>query len=90
MGLSTDEQIHPSGSNEMHFADSEEIKRDHHLFDKRRYEKEYTWLHYNFNKKGYLCKICEVFYEVSSTKARGSREHNAFKDNPGKKLIKIQ
>ena len=34
--------------------------------------------------------IRKVFYEVSSTKARGSREHNAFKDNPGKKLIKIQ
>ena len=37
-------------------------------------------------------KICEVFYEVASTKLGGNREawlHNIviFKDNPGKKLI---
>ena len=88
--LSMDDEINPSGSNEMRFANSEEIRRDHRLFDERRYEKEYTWLYYNFNKKNYLCKICEVFYGESSAKPGGSRgawSHNAviFKDNPGKK-----
>ena len=91
MELSTDDEKNPSGSNEMRFANSEEMRRHHHLFDKRRYEKEYTWLYYSFNKKGYLCKICEIFYGESSAKPGGSREawwRNAvfFKDNPGKKL----
>ena len=91
--LSTDEEIHPSGSNEMRFANSEEIRRDHRLFDERRYEKEFTWLYYKFNKKGYLCKICEVFYRESSAKPGGSTgtwSHNAviFKDNLGKKLTR--
>ena len=91
--LSTDEEIHPSGSNEMRFANSEEIRRDHRLFDERRYEKEYTWLYYKFNKKGYLCKICEVFYRESSAKPGGSTgawSHNAviFKDNLGEKLTR--
>lgn len=52
MDLSLDDKIHPSGSNEMRFANSEEIRCDHRLFDKkenktnklkkkiRRYEKE--------------------------------------------------
>ena len=38
----------------MRFANSEEIKRDHCLFDERRYEKEYEWLYYNFSKNEYL------------------------------------
>ena len=60
--LSTDDEIHhPSESNEMHFTNAEEIRRGHHLFDEKRYEKIYNWLYYNINKKGYLCKICEVF-----------------------------
>ena len=59
--LSTDVEIHPSESNEMRFANTEKIRRDHCLFDERWYEKEHTWLYYNFNKKSYLCKICEVF-----------------------------
>ena len=37
--LSTDEEIHPSGSNKMRFADTEEIKHDHSFYDERRYEK---------------------------------------------------
>ena len=41
--LSTDDEIHPR-SNEMRFANFEEIRWDYHLFDERRYEKEYTWL----------------------------------------------
>ena len=51
--LSTNDEMHTSGSNEMCFANSEERRCDHCLFDKRRYEKEYTWLYYNFNKKVY-------------------------------------
>ena len=73
---------------QLRFANSEEIKRDHHLFDERRYEKEYAWLYYNFSKNGYLCKVCEVFYGSSSEKpgeSRGAWSHRAvyFKDNPG-------
>ena len=41
--LSKDDEIHLSGSNEMHFANTEEIRCEHHLFGERRYEKEYTW-----------------------------------------------
>ena len=56
MELSADDEIHLSRSNEMHFANLEEIRHKQHLFYERRYEKEYTWLYYNFNKKGYLRK----------------------------------
>ena len=50
-----------------------------------------AWLYYNFNKKDYLSKICEVFYGESSAKPGGSRgtwSHDAviFKDNLGEKL----
>ena len=38
--LSTDDKIHPSGSNEMRFANTEEIRCNHHLFDERQYEKK--------------------------------------------------
>ena len=71
--LSTDEEIHPSGSNKMRFANTEEIKHDHSFYDERRYEKQYTWLYYNFNKIGYLYKICELFYGESSAKPGRSR-----------------
>ena len=64
--LLTDDEIDVLNENtndlQLRFANSEEIKRDHHLFDERRYEKEYAWLYYNFSKNGYLCKACEVFY----------------------------
>ena len=67
------------------FANSEEIRRDHLLFDEWRYENGNTWLHYNFDKKGYLRQICEVLYKVSGAKPGGSRgawSHNIifFKD----------
>ena len=73
------------------FANENEIKRDHRLFDERRYEKEYTWLYYNCNKGGYMCKVCEVCYGQSNAKAGGNRGvwshvEVRFKDNPGKKL----
>ena len=78
-------------SHGMRFANSQEVKNDHRLYDERRYEKEYTWLYYNLNKCGYMCKICEVYQGDSNPKAGGNRgawSHNAvvFKDNPGKKL----
>lgn len=69
--LSMDEEILPSESNEMRFANTKEIRHNHHLFD----EKEYSWLYYNLNKKGFLCKICEVFYGESSVKPVRSRGH---------------
>ena len=34
--LSVDDKIHPSGSSEMHFANFEEIRQDHRLFDEGR------------------------------------------------------
>ena len=74
--LSTDDEIHPSVTNEMRFANSEETRRHHCLFDERRYEKEYNWLYYNFNKKDYLRKICDGFYGESSAKPGGSRGHS--------------
>ena len=91
--LSTDNEIHLSGSNEVRFASIEEIRRDHRLFDERRYGKEYALLHFHFNKKGYLCKSCEIFYVESSVKSGGSRRHCRimlviFKDNPGKNIDK--
>ena len=58
---------------QLRFANNEEIKQNHRLFDERRYEKEYVWLYYNFSKNGYLCKVCEVFYGNSSVKPGGSR-----------------
>ena len=91
----TDDEIDVLNENtndlQLRFANSEEIKRDHRLFDERRYKKEYVWLYYNFSKNGYLCKVCEVFYGSSSEKPGGSRgawSHRAvhFKDNPGQKL----
>ena len=68
---------------QLRFANSEEIKRDHRLFDERRYKKEYVWLYYNFSKNGYLCKVCE-----KPGGSRGAWLHGPvhFKDNPGKKL----
>ena len=68
--LSTDDEIHPSDQS---FANSEVIRCDRRLFDEKRYEKEYTWLSYNFNEKSYLCKICGVFYGEPSAKPGGSR-----------------
>ena len=78
--LSTDDEIHPR-SNEMRFANFEEIRWDYHLFDERRYEKEYTWLYYNFNKVN-CAKFVKHFME--------SQVQNAviFKDNPGKKVTR--
>ena len=49
--VSTRDEIHLSRLNKMHFAKIKEMRRDHHLSDDRRYEKEYTWLHYSFNDK---------------------------------------
>ena len=57
----------------MHFGNTEEIRCDHHLFNERSYDKEYNWLYYNFNKKGYLSKICEVFCGEPSAKPGRSR-----------------
>ena len=44
------------------FANEQEIKQDHRLFDARHYEKEYSWLYCNCNKGVYMCKVCEVCY----------------------------
>ena len=71
--LSIDDKIRPSGSNEMRFVNSEEVRCNHRLCDERRCEKEYTWLYYNFDEKGCLCKSCEVFYGESNAKPGGNR-----------------
>ena len=49
--LLMDDEMHPPRLNEMRFANTEEIRHDHSLFDERRYKKEYNCLHYEFNKK---------------------------------------
>ena len=96
VNLLTDDEIDVLNENtndlQLRFVNSEEIKRDHLLFNERQYEKEYAWLYYNLSSKnGYLCKVYEVFYGSSSAKPGGSKgawSHRAvhFKDNPGKKL----
>ena len=87
----SDRDIEINEGRGIRFANEKEIKQDHRLFDERRSEKEYTWLHYNCNKGGYMCKVCEVCYGQSNAKAgwnRGAWFHVEvrFKDNPGKKL----
>ena len=68
--LSTDDEIDVLNENKndllLRFANREEIKQDHHLFDERLYEKEYAWLYYNYSKNRYLCKVRKVFYGSSS------------------------
>ena len=55
----------------MDFANTGEIRCNCNLFDESGYEKEYTWLYYNFNKN----VACEVFYGESSLKPAGSMEY---------------
>ena len=73
------------------FAGSTLIKKDHRLYDQARYESLYSWLYYKQSAKGYMCKICDVYYGVSPCPSGGNRgawSHKAvtFHDNAGKKL----
>ena len=87
----SDLDIEINGGRDKRFTNEKETEQDHRLFDERRYEKEYTWLYYNCNKGGYMCKVCEVYYGQSNAKAGGNRGawshvEVRFKDNTGKKL----
>ena len=51
----------------------------------------YTWLYYNQSERGYMCKVCEVYYgnsPHSSGSNRGAWSHVGvkFNDNPGEKI----
>ena len=77
------------------FAGKETSKLDHRQFDHTKYEKLYKWLYFNQVKKGFMCKICEVFYEDTPTPIHGScsawlYKGVTFKDNPSKKLCHHQ
>ena len=73
------------------FASSNDIESDHRFYDQSRYEKMYTWLYYNQSERGYMCKVCEVYYRNSphfSGSNRGAWSHVSvkFNDNLGKKI----
>ena len=64
---------------------------DHRFYDQSRYEKMYTWLYYNQSERGYMCKVCQVYYRNSphfSGSNRGAWSHVSvkFNDNLGKKI----
>ena len=70
---------------------SNDIESDHQFYDQSRYEKMHTWLYYNQSERGYMCKVCEVYYgnsPYSSGSNRGAWSHIGmkFNDNPGKKI----
>lgn len=67
------------------------LKKDHRIHDQTQYERLYSWLYFNSNLRGYMCKVCEMIYGCEpcpSGRNRGAWSHNAvkFKDNPGKKI----
>ena len=45
-----------------HMASQSDISKDHHLHDQGQYECLYTWLYFNNDLRGYMCKICEMYY----------------------------
>ena len=57
-----------------------------------RYESLYSWLCYKQSEKGYMCKICDIYYGASpcpSGGIRGAWSHKAVTfhaDNAGNKL----
>ena len=77
--LSTDDEIYVLNENtndlQLRFVNSEEIKRDHRLFDERRHEKEYAWLYYNFSKNGFYVKFVRFFMEVQVKNLGEVEEH---------------
>lgn len=90
---SSDESSSDDESNvvDMEFAPPKTLLADHRQFDHSRYEQLYKWLYYSHLKKGFMCKVCSVFYGDTSSQSHGSRgawSHKGvvFKDNPGKKL----
>ena len=76
------------------FAGKETLKLDHRQFDHTKYEKLYKWLYLNQVKKGFMCKICEVYGDTPTPihGFRGAWSHKrvAFKDIPSKKLRRHQ
>ena len=76
------------------FAGKETLKLDHRQFDHTKYEKLYKWLYFNQVKKGFMCKICEVYGDTPTPihGFRGAWSHKrvAFKDIPSKKLRRHQ
>ena len=61
--LSIDDKIRPSGSNEMRFVNSEEVRRNHCLCDERRCEKEYIRCITILMRKVACAKVVRYFME---------------------------
>ena len=68
-----------------------EKKADNRLYDEQIYVSQYNWAYYNLAKYGYMCKICEVFYNdqpCPAGRGGGAWSHNAvlLKDNPKRRF----
>ena len=73
--FSTDDEIYPSRSDEMSFANTEKISHDHRFFMKEDLKKHILGCFIISVKIGYFCKICEIFYRESNEKPGGSSGH---------------
>ena len=72
-------------------ASQSDISKDHRLRDQGQYERFYAWLYFNNALRGYMCKICGMYYgskPCSSGGNRGAWSHASikFKKNPGKRI----
>ena len=68
-----------------------EKKADNRLYDEQIYISQYNWAYYNLAKYGYMCKICEVFYNdqpCPAGRGGGAWSHNSvlLKDNPKRRF----
>ena len=72
---------------------SQMVKKDNRLYDEAKYLRQYSWIYYNLEKYGYMCKICEVFYgdqPCPTGRGRGAWSHNAvlLKENPKRRFTR--
>ena len=50
-----------------------DISKDHRLHDQGQYECPYTWMYFNNALRGYMCKICEMYYSSKPCPSGGNR-----------------
>ena len=50
-----------------------DISKDHRLHDEGQYECPYTWIYFNNALRGYMCKICEMYYSSKPCPSGGNR-----------------
>ena len=53
-------------------ASQPDISKDHRLHDQGQYERLYTWLYFDV-LRGYICKICKIYYGSKSCPSGGNR-----------------